>query len=297
VRLTDKSPFFNQQNASIIQATTRQVDLDDLIFKGRNQSYGAFLLRKHYGDNLLKSLLGGVAVFGLLLILPITMGAYFAKKPDVINYGRIVIITEIPKEEEPVVPPPPPPPVPKAPPVPATIEFMPPKVKPDLQVKNEEPPPVTDSLSNKAIGTQNIKGQPVGANLNPATAALPKAPPPPPPAAQATAKPEEPFIIVEQNPEFADGQVALFRWLNEHLSYPPVARENGVEGTVTVGFVVETDGTISNVAIKRGIAGGGAGCNDEALRVVKLMPKWKPGKQQGRAVRVVQTLPVRFKLN
>jgi periplasmic protein TonB len=88
----------------------------------------------------------------------------------------------------------------------------------------------------------------------------------------------------------------MFKFLQSNLKYPAVARENSVEGTVYVGFVVEKDGSISNVTVKRGIANGGGGCNDEAVRVVKMMPKWKPGKQQGKAVKVNYTLPVKFKL-
>ncbi len=105
--------------------------------------------------------------------------------------------------------------------------------------------------------------------------------------------PEKIFTIVEQNPEFPDGQAALFKWLGSNIKYPAVARENGIEGTVYVGFVVNTDGSIVDVSVKRGIGGG---CNEEAVRVVQQMPRWKPGKQQGRPVRVAYTLPIKFKL-
>jgi len=120
-----------------------------------------------------------------------------------------------------------------------------------------------------------------------------KAPPPP-----KEKEPEEPeiFTIVEEMPEFPGGQAALFKFLAENTKYPAMARENGIEGTVFVGFVVMEDGTISNVQIKRGLPGGGAGCDEEAIRVVKTMPKWKAGKQRGKAVRVAYTLPFKFKL-
>ena len=77
------------------------------------------------------------------------------------------------------------------------------------------------------------------------------------------------------------------------MKYPAIARENGIEGVVYVGFVVGKDGSIRDVQVKRGIAGG---CNEEAIRVIKLMPNWNPGKQNGKAVSVAFTIPVKFKL-
>jgi TonB family protein len=102
----------------------------------------------------------------------------------------------------------------------------------------------------------------------------------------------EVFNNPETSPEFPGGQAALFLFIKENLKYPD---DRCVEGTVTVGFVIEEDGTVSNVHIKRGLQGL-ENYNNEALRVVSLIPKWKPGKQEGRAVRVNQTLPVRFKI-
>ncbi|OWY20425.1 energy transducer TonB [Sphingobacteriales bacterium UPWRP_1] len=112
-------------------------------------------------------------------------------------------------------------------------------------------------------------------------------------------EPEEPeiFLIVEEMPEYPGGQTELFKYLANNTHYPPMARENGIEGTVYVGFVVMEDGSISNVQVKRGLPGGGAGCDEEALRVVKQMPKWKAGKQRGKNVRVAYTLPFKFKLD
>lgn len=110
---------------------------------------------------------------------------------------------------------------------------------------------------------------------------------------------EEPeiFTIVEDMPEFPGGQAALFKHIGNEIKYPPMARENGIDGTVYVGFVVMENGSIQNVHIKRGLSGGGAGCDAEAMRVVEGMPKWNPGKQRGKPVRVAFTLPIRFKLN
>ncbi len=106
-------------------------------------------------------------------------------------------------------------------------------------------------------------------------------------------KEEEIFLIVEEQPEFPGGDIARIRYFNENIKYPQLAREMNIQGTVFVGFVVEPDGSISNVTLLRGI---GAGCDEEALRVVSKMPRWKPGKQRNQPVRVRFTLPVRFTL-
>ncbi|MBP5535905.1 MAG: energy transducer TonB [Bacteroidales bacterium] len=104
---------------------------------------------------------------------------------------------------------------------------------------------------------------------------------------------EEIFQIVEENPEFPGGESALYKYLNDNLKYPTVARENGITGKVYIKFVVEKDGSISRAMIRKDIGGG---CGAEALRVVNAMPRWKPGKQRGKAVRSEFTLPVSFEL-
>ena len=102
------------------------------------------------------------------------------------------------------------------------------------------------------------------------------------------------YTIVEQNPEFPEGQAALFRYIQKRLVYPKIARENRIEGTVYVGFTVMQFGQIANVHIKRGI---GYGCNEVAMNIVKKMPRWKPARTQGVNVPVAYTLPIRFRLD
>jgi protein TonB len=104
---------------------------------------------------------------------------------------------------------------------------------------------------------------------------------------------EEIFTFVEEYPEFPGGEKALYEYIKNNIRYPEVARTSGITGTVYVQFVVEKDGSISDVKVLRGIGGG---CYEEAVRVVKSMPKWKPGKQRGQPVRVYYTLPIDFKL-
>ena len=104
---------------------------------------------------------------------------------------------------------------------------------------------------------------------------------------------EEVFLSVEENPEFPGGPAKLLEYVQKNLKYPMMARESDIQGRVFVGFVVEKDGSISNVKVLRGIGGG---CDEEAVRVVQSLPKFKPGKQRGNPVRVQYTLPIVFKL-
>lgn len=104
---------------------------------------------------------------------------------------------------------------------------------------------------------------------------------------------QEIFMVVEEMPEFPGGVAKLGDYLAKNIKYPQMARESGVQGKVFITFVVEPDGHVSNVKVVRGI---GAGCDEEAVRVIKNMPKWKPGKQRGKAVRVSYNVPVNFKL-
>jgi protein TonB len=104
---------------------------------------------------------------------------------------------------------------------------------------------------------------------------------------------EQIFTVVESMPEFPGGRKELMKYLAQNIKYPPYAKEAGIQGRVFINFVVETDGSITNVKVLRGIGGG---CDEEAVRVVENMPKWKPGMQRGKPVRVSFNLPVKFTL-
>lgn len=266
-----------------------KADVLDIVFEGRNKAYGAYLLRKIYEKNVRNSLIIG----GLAVLLGISAPLIYAKikssiegreKPTVVEVNLQDV--ELPKD----IPPPPPPPPPKEPPPPpkATIKYVPPVVKEDKDVKEEAkivPPP-----PDKEVGTKDQKGSDVVAvNQAPQGEATPA----PPPVVEEKPKDDEVFQVVEQQAEFPDGQAALFKWLSQNIKYPAVARENNIQGKVILRFIVEKDGSVNGVTVVRGT-------NDlldkEAVRVVKEMPKWKPGKQRGNAVRSYFTLPVVFKL-
>ena len=110
---------------------------------------------------------------------------------------------------------------------------------------------------------------------------------------QAAVQDGDVFTVVEQQPEYSGGYNKMMDFLFENLRYPEDARSQGIEGTVYVSFIVETDGAVTNVKIIRGL---GASVDQEAKRVVELFPNWQPGKQGGQAVRVKFVLPIKFKL-
>lgn len=101
------------------------------------------------------------------------------------------------------------------------------------------------------------------------------------------------FTVVEQMPEFPGGMNRLAEYLATNIRYPQLARESGIQGRVFINFVVEADGSVTNVRVIRSLGGG---CDEEAMRVVRNMPRWTPGRQRGRAVRVSYNLPVNFRL-
>lgn len=266
-------------------------DIEDIIFEHRNKSYGGYLLRKLYPGNLTKANIIATVLFLLCISLPLIAKLIKDKLPsDDLTLATEVTLAE-PPPLDPTAPPPPPPPVAEPPPRKPTIAFVAPKVKKDEEVQEEAPPPDVEQLKEIDISTKTQEGVEGGVPEG-----LEEGEPAPPPVVEVEVeeKPEEVFKVVEQKPEFPDGEAAMLKFIYDNIKYPAIARENGVEGMVVVSFVVEKDGSISDAKIARDI---GAGCGQEAVRVVNMMPKWNPGKQRGRPVRVQFNLPVKFKLN
>lgn len=117
----------------------------------------------------------------------------------------------------------------------------------------------------------------------------------PPPDVKEDEEPEDViFVVVESMPEFPGGAQAMYKYLSENVKYPVIAQENGIQGRVICQFTVNKDGSLVDIEVVR--SGGDPSLDKEAIRVIKSMPKWKPGKQRGKAVRVKYTIPVNFKL-
>ena len=154
------------------------------------------------------------------------------------------------------------------------------------------PPPPPKTVTQIKIVNNNVKVNTdvdidVEANMNTKVAEYV------PPEEEDVIPEQHIFMVVEQMPFFPGGQGALMKYLAEHIKYPELAKESGIQGRVFINFVVEPDGSIDHVKVLRGIGGG---CDEEAVRVVKSMPRWIPGKQRGKPVRVSFNLPVKFTL-
>ncbi len=260
----------------------------DLVFEGRNQAYGAYVLRRDTGKRNIWSIV-------IMLVIAAIIGAVVGAQAIIANaqqeeeISAEVNLSALAKQEAEVEK--------KAPveiekpevveQVKSSIKFVPPVIKKDNEVKEEEELKSQDDLSKTetAIGAFDVKGNTDDADAQVLKAVEEVAQPEPKPAEDKI------FDVVEQQPTFKEGDVRA--WLARNLQYPPVAAENGISGRVVVGFVVERDGSISNVQVLRGVD---PSLDKEAIRVVKAMPKWNPGMQNGSPVRVKYNVPVTFKL-
>lgn len=285
------SIFFLIKTETMDPQKVLEVPLDDIIFEGRNQAYGAYLLRKIYNRHLGRALL----IAGLLSVLAIAaplLANFISGMMDKEKETTVVEINmenlELPPEEKDIPPPPPPPEEP--PPMKSTIRYVVPEPKKDEEVTEEEPPPPVEQLAEADISNKTTEGNDEGASEG---TVEPTEAPPAEVVEEAPVK-EEIFRVVEQKPEFEGGEAGLLKYVAENIKYPAIARENGIEGKVIVQFVVDENGNVSQANVIRGIGGG---CDQEAMRVVNTMSgKWKPGKQRGRPVKVWFTLPISFKL-
>ena len=269
----------------------------DMVFAGKNKEYGAYQLRKGTSGRNIKALLIliiAAALVGGCLAWKVIEQKQAEEQQAYMEAMELAKLQEQAKKEkkkpEPIKPK-----VEQKKEIPVareTQKFTAPVIKKDELVKEENQVKQMDQLDDKvAVGTENkegVKDRTVEAVRNDIAVAAP--PPPPAPKPEVANKV---FDVVEEMPSFPGGQGALMAFLSSNIKYPVVAQENGVQGRVIVGFVVEKDGSISDVKVMRSVD---PSLDREAQRVVKAMPKWKPGKQNGSAVRVKYTVPVVFRL-
>ena len=264
----------------------------DLVFEGRNQAYGAYKLRKGTAKrNVWALIIVGLAAALLYLGLQLQKMAEANKKVENTQAVELAKLNtekkeakvekkEIIKQEpEKVVEQ-----------VKSSVKFTAPIIKKDSEVKEEDEIKLDEvQKSDKAVGAFTVEGNDeVGGAVLKAKEDI-AAPEPPKHVVEET----KIFTVVEQMPMFPGGNGALMGYLRDNIHYPTVAAEHGVQGRVVVGFVVERDGSITDVNILRGVD---PSLDREAMRVVKSMPKWTPGKQNGSAVRVKYQVPVSFRL-
>ena len=263
----------------------------DLVFEGKNKAYGAYQLRKETGKRNVYSLLMMLAIgIAIAVIVAIKGVVENAMRQDVVIETDVELSKLAQKKEAKVER--------KEPvkieveqrvveKVKSSVKFTAPEIKKDDEVNPEDEIKSQDDLAktNTAIGTFDVKGndEAEGEVLK-AKEVI---------ADEPKVEEQKVFDVVEQMPEFPGGQAALLKWISDHIKYPAVAEENGIQGRVVATFVVERDGSVTDVKVARGID---PSLDKEAVRVLKMMPKWNPGKQNGSAVRVKYTVPVTFRL-
>lgn len=266
-------------------------DVLDIVFANRNRAYGAYQLRRAYPGYLARALGYGLLLIGFFVVLPRIWSAVSNQIAALTPVEVDVILSAPPPAE---VPPPPPPVVPPTPPPPtrSTITFVPPVLLPDDEVPVEEPPQIEALQESKAdIGATTVAGddeRPPAIEENPQGLEVVEEVKPAP----VEDKVYESFSI-QKEPSFPGGVPELMKYLAANIKYPPLARENNIQGKVALTFVVNKNGSISDVSILKDIGGG---CGKEAVRVIGTMPNWSPGEANGHPVKVRFTLPVSFKL-
>lgn len=264
---------------------------ENLTEKYRDKKWNSPLeARSKYPDVDIFKMRGLVFNVSLVLVFTLILAAInWTIYEDEIYIPKDALTLEEDIEIEPPrsdIPPPPPPPPP-----PPVIQEVPQELIPE----DEAPEFVDQSISEETV---------INAPVQETKAAAAPPPPPPPPPKPVV---EEIFKVVEQMPRFAGcedlagsdaekktcAEKKMLEFVYEHIKYPNVARENGIEGMVVIQFVVASDGAIQDARIVRDIGGQ---CGEEALRIVKMMPKWIPGRQRGKPVKVLFNLPVKFEL-
>jgi len=252
----------------------RSPGLDDLAFEGRNKDYGAFDLRTRYLKFLAISTVCGVLIVAFLVLIPFFI-YYFQPVPvidmeqmyDVEYYSmmpppeedlnKLAIALSKPLQE-----------VPQAPVVTDSI-------KPDEEKPIIEPPPVIkpeDFRERSDTSGSSVSGSPDGLFGG-----------------------NEPVLAssIDVYPRFPGGDESRLFFLRKNIRYPEQAIKNQVQGVVLLIFVIETDGSVSNIEVNKRIGGG---CDEESIRVTRLMPRWEPGKRNGKAVRVLVRMPIVFRI-
>lgn len=264
----------------------------DFVFDEKNKEYGAYNLRSTSSKRHVMGIILALVFTIVVALIPVIMNAFNEyrerNRPLTENLDESREMTEMKIEdqvpEENIVkqetPPPPPPPLK------TTIRFVPPviatadEVAEEVEVHtNDDIAASTDQVSvadvigvdtDDAIDIADIQDQQV-----------------------VVEETQAPLDFVEQMPQFPGGQAAMLKWIADNLQYPVIAAENGKQGRVTVKFVVDKEGSISNVQVVKGVF---PALDQEAIRVINKMPKWNPGRQNGKAVAVNFTIPVTFKL-
>lgn len=254
----------------------------DVVFANRNKAYGAYELRKQNSRTTSRAMLIGGVLFTLAVCSPMIINYLSGFVPDADDPSiqrEVVLMPPPPVNKE--TPPPAPPPEPPKPKV-DQVRFPPPAPAPVEEVVEE--PPTVKELEKADPGPKTIEGDPnADVRIDEPVGNAPKE------AAVTEDNTPVDFAAIENPPEYPGGNAAIGKFIVKNFNWPPAAQEAGLAGKIYMSFIVEKDGSMTDIKVLRDL---GMGTGDEAIRVLKKMPKWKPGIQNGRGVRVAYTLPL-----
>lgn len=252
---------------------------NEMVFDGRNRSYGAYVLRTEYDKRLM------LIMFSLLAFIGLSYGTYIFIKnlpeeklpPPPVDTSQFTV--QAPPVEEDT---PPPPPEEPPPPMEKTVAFTPPVV---VDIPVEDQIPIQEDMEDTKASTETNETDNVTWEVQPEVELV----------QELEQKEPEIYTYVDEEPEYPGGHPAMAAFLQKNLNYPQVAQDNNLQGKCYVKFVVNGNGSVSSVQVERGIAGCPE-CDKEAIRLVKMMPGWKPGKVNGKSVPSWFRLPINFAL-
>jgi periplasmic protein TonB len=272
IKKTDKELTWGKGNH-----TVEFSNFDDLVFENRNKEYGAYLLRKRYNRTLFAG-----TVFASLLAVTAVLIPFLARPSSekIVSGGNgYAVSVRMENLEPPVekiyVPPAPPPP--EATKMPETVEYLPPVVVDTIVPIGQTMVTTDEALASNDNDVIDGGGSGFGDDLL---------------SGNDGSNSEEPLLIVEVMPAFKGGGLDNFRlWLQKRTNYPAAAIEQKLKGTVFLTFIVEKDGSVSNVTIIKGVH---PLLDNEAVKAISGSPKWSPGLQRGQPVRVRFQIPLSF---
>jgi periplasmic protein TonB len=252
------------------------LNFDDLLFESRNKAYGAYQLRKKYNSVLIGGIILGSLIMCSLIILPFVL----TQNNDKVlrGAGQYVQVQmqnfEVPPEEILVPPPPPPPEIVR---IPETVIYIPPVVVDTILPSQPALATIDEIMTQTPSEVTTITGTGTGDDLF---------------TGEGGSGGDEAFFQVEIMPSFRGGDIGKFReWVGNRTNYPQAAIDNKIRGTVHLTFIVEKDGSVSNVTVVKGVD---PLLDTEAVKAISESPKWTPGLQRGQPVRVRFSIPLNF---
>ncbi len=247
--------------------------LDDIVFEHRNKEYGAYDLRRKYSRTMVISMIIGLAIVFTAVIVP-----YIRAKNIALVKARDAneIIAEMAndlQQEEAAPPPPPPPPPPTE--QQTVVKYVAPVVVDSVKPDEAAQFMTADDVAETVVDAEVVEViEQVQEEVQ-------------------EEAPQEVFVVVEEMPSFPGGDTELFRFIYDNIKYPELAKENNIQGKVILRFCVTYKGTVDQVSVVRGVD---PSLDEEAIRVIKMLPLWKPGKQGGKPVNVWYSVPISFQL-